>query len=142
MKRLPSRGANALPGFETEKIKQKNPLLWLFEPLESAPDFFQRRLFSFDAAYLGGRLYVAVKDGKEPWSGLLVCTSRERHAALLSDFPQLTPHKVLGKWLYISQSHPEFESVAVEIVALTLKRDPRLGVDPATRRQRSRASKG
>ena len=121
-----------------EKLKKKNALLWLFEPLEQDPSFIQRRLFSFDAAYLDGLLYAAVKDGKEPWSGLLVCTSRERHPALLSDFPQLTPHTVLGKWLHISQLHAEFESVAIDLVALALKRDPRLGVESSSRRTRRR----
>ncbi|QMV19531.1 hypothetical protein GOB94_13185 [Granulicella sp. 5B5] len=108
--------------------RKKNALLWLFEPLLDDPRFVQRKLFSFDAAYLDGKLYVAVNDGEEPWSGLLVCTSREHHAALLAEFPQLTPHEVLGKWLYLSQAHPEFESVATDIVALVVRRDRRLGV--------------
>lgn len=139
MKPLPRNRTKkfAPPAFEREKIKRTNSLLWLFEPLESDPSFFRRKLFSFDAAYLDGRLYVAVKDGKEPWAGLLVCTSRERHAELVSEFPELTPHKVLGKWLYLAQTHPAFESMATEIVSLALRRDPRLGVDPSVSRRRS-----
>jgi hypothetical protein len=39
----------------------------------------------------------------------------------------------LGKWLYLSQAHPEFESVAVDLAALALKRDPRLGVESKVR---------
>jgi hypothetical protein len=112
-----------------QKIKAKNPLLWVFEPLEEDARFVLRKLFSFDAAYLDGRLYLAVAGGKEPWNGMMVCTSREHHASIRSQFPQLVPHKVLGKWLYLSQSHPEFESVAVELAAMARKRDPRLGVE-------------
>jgi hypothetical protein len=119
------------------KIKKKNSLLWLFEPLEDDPRFIQRKLFSFDAAYLDGLLYLAVTDGKEPWSGLLVCTYREHHNALLSEFPQLKPHTVLGKWLYISQSHPDFESTATTVVALALRRDPKLGVESSASRRRT-----
>jgi hypothetical protein len=111
-----------------EKIK-RNSFLWLFEPLEDDPRFIQKKLFGFDAAYLDGRLYVAVSDGKDPWSGLLVCTSRQHHASLLSEFPSLKPHKVLGKSLHISPSHPEFESTATNIVSLALRRDARLGVE-------------
>lgn len=118
------------------KSKKKNTLLWLFEPLEDDPRFIQRKLFSFDAAYLDGLLYVAVTNGKEPWCGLLVCTSREHHEALVSEFPQLEPHKVLGKWLYISQSHHDFESTATAVVALALRRDPRLGVESSASRRR------
>jgi hypothetical protein len=129
----------AQDALESAKIKKKNPFLWLFEPLQEDPGFFGRKLFSFDAAYLDGRLYLAVKEGSEPWSGLLVCTYHEHHPALLAEFPQLTPHKVLGKWLHLSLSHPEFESTAVEIVSLALKRDLRLGVEPKIRsRHKSR----
>ena len=112
-----------------EKVKKKNALLWLFEPLLDDPRFVQRKLFSFDAAYLDGRLYLAVAGGKEPWNGMMVCTSREHHESLRGQFPQLKAHKVLGKWLYLSQAHPEFESVAVELAALARKRDARLGVE-------------
>lgn len=93
----------------------------------------QRRLFSFEAAYLDGRLYLAVANGKEPWNGLLVCTSREHHAALRDDYPQLVSHSVLGKWLYLSQSDPEFETVAIELADLARKRDSRLGVESEAR---------
>jgi hypothetical protein len=108
---------------------KSNGLLWLFEPLEEMPRYSCRKMFSLDAAYIGERLYLAVVERGEPWNGLMVCTSRENHASLLSDFPQLTSHDILGKWLYISQSHPEFEYVAVQLVALTVEQDRRLGVD-------------
>ena len=111
------------------RVKSKNPLLWVFEALEDDPHYLRRKLFSFDAAYLDGRLYLAVAGGKEPWNGLLVCTSREHHAAIKRRLPQLVSHQVLGKWLYLSQSHPEFESVAIELAELARKRDPRLGVE-------------
>ena len=119
------------------KIKAKNPLLWIFEPLEDDPRFFMRKLFSFDAAHLDNRLYLAVSAGKEPWNGLLVCTSREHHASILAQFPQLVSHQVLGKWLYLSQAHPEFESVAIELANLARRRDPRLGVESNVRARRA-----
>jgi hypothetical protein len=115
------------------RIKTKNPLLWIFESLEDDPRFFTRKLFSFDAAHLDNRLYLAVATGKEPWNGLLVCTSREHHASILGQFPQLVSHEVLGKWLYLSQGHQEFESVALELANLARKRDPRLGVESNVR---------
>jgi hypothetical protein len=111
------------------RIKQKNSLLWIFETLEDDPRFVLRKLFSFDAAYLDGRLYLAAASGKGPWNGLMVCTAREHHASIQAKFPQLVSHKVLGKWLYISLSHPEFESVALDLAAMARKRDPRLGAE-------------
>jgi len=117
------------------RIKPKNPLLWIYGSLEVDPGFFMRKLFSFDTAHLDNRLYLAVAGGDEPWNGLLVCTSREHHASLRRQFPQLVSHQVLGKWLYISQAHAEFESVALELAALARKRDPRLGVESKARRE-------
>ena len=110
------------------KIKIPNSLLWLYEPLEGDSGYNCHKLFSFDAAYLDGKLYLAIGDNNEPWNGLMVCTSHEHHAALQHEFPQLVSHKVLGKWLYISQNHPEFETVATEMVELAKRRDTRLGV--------------
>ncbi len=87
------------------------------------------------AAYLDGKLYLAVADGKEPWNGLMVCVAREHHAAILGEYPQLVSHPVLGKWLYLSRSNSEFETLAIELVALARKRDPRLGVEPQRRKR-------
>ena len=118
------------------KKKKANSLLWLFEPLEEDPRYLCKRFFSFEAAYLDGRLCLAVVDRGEPWNGMMACTSREHHASLQDEFPHLKPHPVLGKWLYISQSHAEFESVAAELVAAARKRDPRLGIEEDVRKKR------
>ena len=115
------------------KTKPRNPLLWVFDALEDDPRYVRRKLFSFDAAYLDGRLYLAVSAGNEPWNGLLVCTAREHQLSLCAQFPQLVSHQVLGKWLYISQTHGEFESVAMDMARLAHRRDPRLGVESKVR---------
>ncbi|AUT65399.1 hypothetical protein PPGU19_079090 (plasmid) [Paraburkholderia sp. PGU19] len=117
------------------KRKRENPLVWIFEPLERDPEYSRERFFNFQAAYLDGLLYLAVASGNEPWNGLVVCTSHDRQAGLLEDFPVLAPHPVLGKWLYVSQTHPEFETVAHEMVALARERDPRMGVLPGKRKR-------
>jgi hypothetical protein len=115
------------------KSKPKNPLLWIFESLEDDPRYFRRKLFSFDAAHFDNKLYLAVATGLEPWNGLMVCTAHNHQASLRRQFPQLTPHQVLGKWLYLSQTHAEFESVALELAELARRRDPRLGVESKAR---------
>ena len=106
----------------------------MFEPLEDDPRYLQRKFFSFDAAYLDGRLCLAVADGDEPWNGLLVCTSHEHQASLRMEIPQLMPHPVLGKWLYLSQAHAEFEAVATDVVDMVRKRDARLGIEVQQKR--------
>jgi hypothetical protein len=106
--------------------------------LRSAPPL-RKRLFSFDGVYLDGLVYLGVSQVNEPWNGLLVCTSREHHAAITAQFPQLTSHPVLGKWLYISQLHPDFESIVPELVEMTAKRDPRIDVEPRPTRKEPKA---
>jgi hypothetical protein len=68
---------------------------------------------------------------EEPWNGLLVCTSREFHSALTSEYPSLQAHPVLGKWLYLAQNSDGFEETAQSLVLQVLKNDPRIGVEPA-----------
>jgi hypothetical protein len=111
----------------------RNSLVWIFEPFERDPTYLCKRMFGCDAAYVGGLLCVVAAARDEPWNGLLVCTSQERHAGLTGEMPALHPHPVLGKWLYVSQSDPAFETTAEKIVSLVLAGDPRVGVEPKPR---------
>ncbi|MDR5856479.1 hypothetical protein P9239_22620 [Caballeronia sp. LZ062] len=116
----------------------RNSLVWIFEAFERDATYIRKRMFGCDAAYIDGMLCLVAADREKPWNGLLVCTSQERHAALVDAFPALTPHPVLGKWLYVTQEHPDFETVAEQLTTLVLARDPRIGVAPKPRRSRSK----
>jgi hypothetical protein len=72
----------------------------------------------------------------EPWRGVLVCTEREQQPALRADFPVLSPHPVLPKWLYLPESEDAFERVATALVELVRRRDPRIGVWPPQKKKR------
>lgn len=111
----------------------RNSLIWIFDAFERDPTYISKRMFGSDAAYIDGLLCLIAADRDKPWNGLLVCTSHERHAPLIDEMPALRPHPVLGKWLYIAQDDPAFESVAEELTALVLARDPRIGVEPKPR---------
>lgn len=114
----------------------RNSLAWILEAFERDPGYLSKRMFGSDAAYMDGMLCLAVTDGDEPWNGLLVCTSRDRHASLIEEMPALKPHPVLGKWLYVRQGDPAFEDIVEKMTTLVLARDPRVGVAPAPRKQR------
>ncbi|MFV0337706.1 MAG: hypothetical protein ACK5LK_05625, partial [Chthoniobacterales bacterium] len=81
--------------FPTPKVTTPHPLAWLWEPLEEDPNFEKRRMFGLMAVYLNGKLLFCFGAKKEPWNGLLICTNREHHASLTSDFPSLAPHSIL-----------------------------------------------
>ena len=113
----------------------RNSLVWIFEAFEGEPSYIRSRMFGCEAAYLDGRLSLAVSERGEPWNGLLVCCSREHHASLMAEMPALRPHPVLGKWLYVAQDDAAFETIAQTMTTLVLARDPRVGVDPKPRKR-------
>jgi len=125
------------PRIEIKAVKS-HPLDWLLEPLENKPAYLRKKMFGCEAAYLGGRLMLVIADGEEPWNGLMIATSREHHPSLLLEWKALKPHPVLGKWLYISQNHPQFEKIGTAAVKCILKNDPRIGVDPKPRKRKQR----
>lgn len=108
---------------------------WLWEPLEADAGFVLRTMFGAKAVYLDGRNVLCFCAGEEPWRGVLVPTDRSHHASLQADFPELAPHAVLGKWLYLPEEAPSFERTALALVALARRRDPRIGVESGSRRR-------
>ena len=116
----------------------RNSLAWVLDPLGRDPTYARKRMFGSDAAYIDGRLCLTAGDRGEPWNGLLVCTTQDHHETLIDQMPALRPHPVLGKWLYVSQSDPAFESIVAKATALVLARDPRIGVEPKPKRSRKK----
>ncbi len=114
---------------------------WLWEPLESEPGFVLRSMFGAKAVYLDGKIVLCLSTGEEPWCGLLLPTDRAHHAALCAEFPALSIHPVLGKWLYLPESAAAFERTATALVQLIRRRDPRLGVVPPKKRKSARPAR-
>ena len=121
--------------------RRVHPYQWLWEPLEDDPTFVLRPMFGGKSVYLDGRLMLYFTAGDEPWRGVLACTDRVHHASLLAEFPELAPHPILPKWLYLPESADRFEGVAERLVALAKRRDPRLGVSPQPKKARRRSQR-
>src|ERR1017187_10159610 len=119
------------------KVKRQHPFQWLLESVEGEPSFFQKPMFGCQAVYLFGKLVLVLAAKEEPWNGLLVCTSREFHSALIDEYPALQPHPVLSKWLYLPQASDGFEEIAGELAFHALKNDQRIGVEPTARKRKS-----
>ena len=111
---------------KSAKLRQPHRHEWLWEALEADATFVLRSMFGAKAAYLDGKLMLCFCAGEEPWRGVLVCTDRVHHPALQAEFPALTPHQILPKWLYLPESADCFEPVATRLVNLARRRDPRL----------------
>jgi hypothetical protein len=97
-------------------------------------------MFGCVGCYWMGRLVVVLADRGEPWQGLLVPTERSFQKSLRKDFPALTVHPILGKWLYLSEDRSRFAAAAAALVARIAAADARFGVEPAMRRLPRRRS--
>lgn len=122
-------------GSPRERVVVVHRYQWLWEPLEDDATFVLRSMFGAKAAYLDGRMVLCFSAGDEPWRGLLVCTDRTQHEALIASFPALSPHSILPKWLYLPESAPTFERDAEKLVQLARKRDLRIGIEAKTKRK-------
>jgi hypothetical protein len=121
-----------------ERPKAVNRHRWVFEPLEDLPGFVERRMFGALAGYLNGLLVLVLCDGEEPWRGVMVPAERENHAALIAAFPVLSPHPILGKWLYLPEACATFERDAEQIVARIRRLDPLIGTVPVRKKRKAR----
>ncbi|HEY1302385.1 MAG TPA: hypothetical protein VGF24_02475 [Vicinamibacterales bacterium] len=117
---------------------------WIFDAFAGRAGFFTKRMFGGLAAYLHERQMLVLaeptKTGRWKWHGVLVCTGHEHHASIRADFPALTPHRVLRKWLYIDSSHDDFESTMGSVAKRIALNDQRFGIVPQGR-GRGRRSK-
>jgi hypothetical protein len=115
---------------------------WILEAFAGRPTFFTKRMFGGLAAYLHGRqMFVLVeptKTGRWKWHGVLVCTDHEHQASIRADYPALTPHRVLRKWLYIDSTHEDFESTIEAVAKRVARNDRRFGIVPRAKSKRPR----
>lgn len=118
--------------------KTPHPYEWLWEDLLCSEDALIRPLFGTKALYVRSKLCLCFSAQEEPWQGLLICTSKEHHLALTSEFPQLRPHSVLPKWLYLPEASDPFEETAQCLVRLVRSYDPRIGVMPKVRKPKAK----
>lgn len=122
-----------------------DPVLQVFADLENV-EF--KPMFGCIAVYqVRGerRVMVACSGGTEKsgnsthseWQGLLIPTETAYHEPLIRQFSSLRPHKVLRKWLYIHDSHPDFSQVVKGIYVLARQQHEWVGVVQKPRKKKS-----
>jgi hypothetical protein len=118
---------------------------WILESFQSHPSFFTRRMFGGLAIYLFGRqmmvLVEPTKTGRWTWHGVLICTEYEHHSAIVGEFPQLAPHDVLKKWLYIDSRDEEFERAMERVAGVMARDDQRFGIRPQPKKKSRRSGR-
>ena len=124
------------------KAKKKVPHEFVLEALAPMnPEV--RRMFSGFAVYLGNQLVLMLRDHvRSPRDNgvwlVLAEDTNPSDRALRREFPSLRRIELLGgaigHWLLIPSDSPDFESEALHACELLLRRDPRLGRIPKSRR--------
>jgi hypothetical protein len=120
------------------KRKKEYPLRWIVESIEEEQTYLAKPMFGCLAIYLHGRLSLLLSSGEEPWNGLLIPTFHGHHESIMNDFKSVVQHPVLKKWLYLPERAEDFETAALNIMELIRMNDPRFGVEPKERKQRTR----
>ena len=124
------------------KPKQKPPHPFVLEALAPLQPGV-RRMFSGFAVYLGDRIVCMLREHtKSPRdNGVWLVLSEATDPAdphLRREFPSIRSIGLLGNkirhWLLIPSDSPDFEAEALHACDLLLRKDPRLGRIPESRR--------
>ncbi len=122
-------------------------LLDYFEDLSRDTSYTTGRMFGCLTIFFRGKMVVVIAEspgektyrGKrykfDLWDGVMWPTSREFQNSLLEEFPNLCPHPVLGKWLYLPRQSEDFEESIQTLVRLIRRNDPRLGIVPGEKKE-------
>ncbi len=110
----------------------------LDEIAEMAP--YTRPMFGCTAVYVADKIVFVLRD--RPTSpddnGVWIATTKEHHASLREELPELRSIPVLGDgvtgWQVLPASAPDFEESVLRACALVRASDPRIGNIPKPRR--------
>ena len=118
---------------------------WIFQVFEDHPSFFTKRMFGGLAIYLFGRMMMVLveptRTGRWKWHGVLICTEHAQQPAIIEEFPELVPHDILKKWLYIDSRREDFEPTMERVAKAIARDDQRFGIGPHPRRERASRSR-
>lgn len=118
---------------------------WVLQAFDDHPSCVTKRMFGGLAIYLFGRMTMILveptKTGRWNWHGVLFPTEREHHAGIIQEFPELTPHDFLKKWLFIDSRHDDFEPAMERVLRVIARNDHRFGIRPNPKKERRIAPK-
>jgi hypothetical protein len=101
-----------------------------------------RHMFSCLAVYVEEKIVLALRDRPNATddNGVWIATTMEHHESLKRALPNMRSIGVLGKditgWQILPAAAPDFEESALHVCELILKRDPRIGKIPKSKKRR------
>ena len=138
------RGQQALPPLDDRlvvigryKIIPHEFVLDAIAPLSP----WTRPMFGCLAVYIGEKIVFVLRDKRDKTKaddGVWIATTKEHHASLRREFPNMRSIQVLGKevtgWQVLPADAPDFEQAALRACDLVLAKDARIGKIPGARR--------
>ena len=101
-------------------------------------------MFGCLAVYVKDKIVFVLRDKatSKQDNGVWLATTKEHHASLLEQFPNMRSIRVLGKpvtgWQVLPADAPDFEAAVLRACELVLAGDPRIGKVPEGRRLKTR----
>jgi hypothetical protein len=98
-----------------------------------------RPMFGCLAVYVEEKIVLVLRESRRSSAdnGIWLATTREHHASLRREFPQMRSIRVLGKeptgWQVLPADDADFEAAARRACQLVLARDARIGKVPQSR---------
>jgi hypothetical protein len=121
--------------FFAQKARQTLPHAFVLDALVSlSPE--TRPMFGCTGVYVGEKIVLLLRDKPDRVAdnGVWLITTKDHHASLIRDFPNLRSMSIPGKgppgWQLLPADSPDFESACLHACELILARDPRIGRIP------------
>lgn len=136
------REPSALPfGDAAFAVKPRKPIPYEFV-LDAVASLSPetRPMFGCLAIYVKDKIVLILRDkpASKADNGVWLATTKEHHASLRGEFPNMRSIRVLGKkvtgWQALPADAPDFEESALRACELIAAGDPRIGKVPAARR--------
>lgn len=122
------------------KTKKSIPFSFAIENLFSREPVV-KQMFGCHSIYIDGKIVMCLRDKDDGDSGVWIGTSKEHHASLKKEFPNMHSIRIWGPgesgWQVLDKDAPDFEESVNRLCALILKDDPRIGKIPKPRKKKS-----
>lgn len=124
--------------------KKPIPFEFVIEELQKLQPTM-RPMFGCQSLYVGEKIILILreKDTNTHDNGIWVATTKEHHESLRKDFPQLRNITIFGDgptdWQVLPSEEGDFESDALRLCAFILRRDPRIGKIPNSKKKKKAA---
>jgi hypothetical protein len=127
------------------KRRKTPPHEFVLEALASVSPW-TRPMFGCLAVYVEEKIVLILREQPDHPSdnGVWLATTVEHHESLRREFPAMRSIAVLGKgvtgWQILPADAGDFEELALRACELVLRRDPRIGKVPGTKRTKQRGA--